>query len=297
MECISKSLQNMIAKARQETCELNGWILITPKIAEELLKLNVNNYRTKSKSTVEKYAKDMLCGLWEANGESIAISKDGVLRNGQHRLAAIVKSGKPVLMYMVFDADPSTIYDIQHKRTCVQILRAMGYSVSNIVPGVARAVIRGYIGRSTVGEGKICEYAVKNAECLKKAESVVLERQNQGNVGRKVSCATIAYCVLRTGEISESELRDFFKVLNSGKKKGIRKDTSSVMALRKQLMSVPDNSCDTRNKMLEYTYQALKDFHAGIAVDKEFFYPDGGNNAERLIREVQCMDGFCSVAA
>ena len=297
MEWMTKPLYNVITKARQKTFELNGWVLITPKIAAELLKLNVNNYRTKDKHTVDKYAKDMLCGLWEANGEPIVISNDGILRNGQHRLAAIIKSGKPVLVYVVFDANPSTIYDLQHKRTCVQVIRAMGYSVSTIVPCVARTVICGRIDRTKIGDGKICDYALKNIDTLKMAESIILEKRNEGKVGRKASCAAIVYSVLRTGEMNESELRDFFKVLNSGKKKGIKRDISSALALRKQLLSLPDHSYDTRNRIMEYTYQALKDFHAGTAVEEGFAYPDNGKNAERLIREVQCMDGFCSAAA
>lgn len=297
MERMGKALYNAILKAKQATCELNGWILVTPKIAEELLKLNVNNYRVKSKDAVAKYAKDMLFGLWEANGESITFSKDGILRNGQHRLAAIIKCGKPVLMYMIFDADPSTVYDVQHKRTCVQILRAMGYSVTPVTPSIARTVMLGCVAKSNIGDGKICDYATKHIDALKKTENIITEKCNLGKVGRRASCATVVYCMLRTGEIPETELRDFFKVLNSGDKKETNKDASSVLALRKQLMSLKDNSYDTRNRMMEYTYLAIKDFHAGISVMKNFVYPCGGKNAERLIKEVQCMDHQCSFAA
>jgi hypothetical protein len=67
--------------------------LITPELASSLLETNSNN-RNLSKGTVEAYANDMLAGNWdESVGDAISIDTDGVLRNGQHRLSAIVLSG------------------------------------------------------------------------------------------------------------------------------------------------------------------------------------------------------------
>ena len=113
----------------------------------------------------------------------------------------------------------------------------------------------------------------------------------------KAPCATVAYCMLRTGEIPESELIDFFKVMNSNKKCGVKKDVSSALALRNQIDSYDGHSDSLNNRFAEYTYLALKDFHAGIAVAKGFNYPDGGKDAERLITIVRCMDGMCTKAA
>ena len=298
MKWMTKPLYNMIAKARQETFELNGWILITVDLAKEFLKLNIRNYRPVMKNVIDKYSKDIAKGLWEKNGEAIVISKDGVLRNGQHRLNGIIKSGVPALMYMIFDADNCVMFDMQSKRSCRQIIRDLGHSVSNLTPAVSRAVLLGKIGTSIVGDNEVCNYAMNNIDALKKAEGIVKTKVGKAKVvASKTSCATIAYCMLRTGEVSENELRDFFKVMNSNCKCGVKRDVSSAIVLRRQIESYAGHGDNLSNRFMEFTYLALMDFHNNVHVDRKFIYSDTGNNAKRLIREVQCMDGFCSVAA
>ena len=298
MNWMTKTLYNMIKTAKEETFELNGWLLITPKLAKELLKLNVRNYRTLRKNVVEKYSKDIAKGLWEKNGEPIVISKDGIMRNGQHRLNGIVKSGVPALIYVIFDADTTAMFDTHSKRTIVQILRDLGYSVSPIVPSIARAIIMGKITTCTVGDNEIVNYCIKNMDYLKKVEKIIRTKIGKTKfVGTKASCATIAYCMLKTGEIPENELYDFFKVLNSNDKCGVKRNVNSALALRRQIESYAGHGDNLSNRFMEFTYLALMDFHNNVSVDKKFIYSDTGNNAARLIREVQCMDGNCPLAA
>ena len=71
--------------------------LITPKIAEQYLAKNSNNYSRLYKATVDQYAYEMLNGEWIFNGEAIKFNKSGKLVDGQHRLSAIVKSDVPYL--------------------------------------------------------------------------------------------------------------------------------------------------------------------------------------------------------
>ena len=69
---------------------------ITPKMAEALLQKNETN-RTLSLKTVEAYAEDMRQGHWDYRSDcGISIDSEGILRDGQHRLNAIIKYGKPV---------------------------------------------------------------------------------------------------------------------------------------------------------------------------------------------------------
>lgn len=65
---------------------------ITPATALEMLDRNPDN-RPISAKTVAKLASDMQAGLWATNGESIVISKEGLLNDGQHRLRAVAESG------------------------------------------------------------------------------------------------------------------------------------------------------------------------------------------------------------
>lgn len=74
--------------------------VISPAYAKELLERSMPN-RPLSEHTVARYAVDMADGLWINNGQGIVISDTGELLDGQHRLHAIIKSGKTVAMLVV----------------------------------------------------------------------------------------------------------------------------------------------------------------------------------------------------
>jgi hypothetical protein len=65
-------------------------VLVTPEIAEYILKVANCNNRNISKATVDSYVNDIWNGAWKDNGERVKFGKDGNLRDGQHRLSAIV---------------------------------------------------------------------------------------------------------------------------------------------------------------------------------------------------------------
>lgn len=65
--------------------------VIGVKEAADYLQYNTNN-RPIRQSHVDHLADEMLSGRWKFNGESIIFDDQGVLRNGQHRLTAILKA-------------------------------------------------------------------------------------------------------------------------------------------------------------------------------------------------------------
>lgn len=102
--------------------------LITPSKAEEYLAANKTN-RPLNKKRVEYYAAQMENGEWKFNGQSISFLADGTLGDGQHRLAAIIKSGKEQLMNVVrgIDAKAFATYDVGATRSASDV-----FSVANI---------------------------------------------------------------------------------------------------------------------------------------------------------------------
>lgn len=74
---------------------------ITPGLATEFLKRNVNN-RPLNKKHVDELADQMSKGLWIFNGDSIKFNTKGELVNGQHTCSAVVKSGKTITMNVQF---------------------------------------------------------------------------------------------------------------------------------------------------------------------------------------------------
>ena len=121
---------------------------ITPAKAKEYLKKNTNNYRKMSRSTIRSYAEDIKNGRWELNGETIIFGKDGVLKDGQHRLAAIVLAGKPadILVVRGVETDAHKI-DIGKVRTNVDILNAEGFECDATLVATANIVVNQFSGR------------------------------------------------------------------------------------------------------------------------------------------------------
>lgn len=91
--------------------------IITPDKAQKLLELNESN-RPISKHTVDAYARDICNGNWTENSaNAIAISEDGYLQDGQHRLNAVIKAGIPVTMWVCYGCQKDAIYDSNRRRS------------------------------------------------------------------------------------------------------------------------------------------------------------------------------------
>ena len=94
-------------------------MVITPEDAKQLLERN-NNNRKLSRDIVRKYAKSMSDGKWEPNADMIAFNEEGCLVNGQHRLFAIVESGKSIDCFIGCNIPFSIQQDRLYKRTIAQ---------------------------------------------------------------------------------------------------------------------------------------------------------------------------------
>jgi len=77
-------------------------VIITPEMAEELLKRNCIN-RTIKKPRVQRLANAIKRGEWRYNGEPIKMTNDDRLYDGQHRLSAIVVSRIPILTNLILN--------------------------------------------------------------------------------------------------------------------------------------------------------------------------------------------------
>jgi hypothetical protein len=81
--------------------------LITPKIATEILENHNPRNRNVSDSTVSAYATDMKNGRWTLTHQGLAFDENNDLIDGQHRLWAVIFSGKEI-EFMVTRGIPVT---------------------------------------------------------------------------------------------------------------------------------------------------------------------------------------------
>lgn len=95
-------LEGRIAAAKKEP--QSEIVTITPILAKLLLERNDDN-RPISQIGIERLRRDMEAGRFEFNGQPIVVSKEGLLNDGQHRITAIIESGRSLRCPVIFGAD------------------------------------------------------------------------------------------------------------------------------------------------------------------------------------------------
>lgn len=210
--------------------------LIGPELAARLLERNTMN-RPLSSRKVEIYAKYMANGEWQLNGEPIIVADTGKLLNGQHRLHAIIKCGKPqwaTLTTGIKEAAFATI-DNSPGRPNKDVLAVAGYKN----PGTLSSAITYLIALKRNGTGEHLRVPPSKTEIVAFAES-------HPELCHYVSRAETYYkrfSALPKGDaaamgylfslVNENKEREFFDGLTTGA--GLSA-SSPVLALRNKLI-------------------------------------------------------------
>jgi hypothetical protein len=118
-------------------------IKITPSLAKDLLSKRTDEQsRRLNQRHVKKLAGMMSCGEWqELNGDTICIDLNGNLIDGQHRLAAIIDSGKSVKAILVSGLEPDTFYtkdQMARPRGTGDVFRMEGVANHSVIPSGLR---------------------------------------------------------------------------------------------------------------------------------------------------------------
>ena len=91
------------------------WEDITPEKAAAYLDGNAAG-RKLSESTVSDYARDMAAGRWLPSPQGIILDGDGVMVDGQHRMAAIIRAGVTVQIWVTRGADRASFVVLDGQR-------------------------------------------------------------------------------------------------------------------------------------------------------------------------------------
>lgn len=259
---------------------------ITPTIARKYLAMNSNNPRRLNKNTAASYAEDMKAGKWELNGEAIVFDEEGNLRNGQHRLLAVIKADIGVDFLVVRGiAKDTNIYDMQMKRSISQELR-----IASTVEAVAAEVIMDcYRTNGIRPKGLIRDYIIEHEADLNLAYSISYIGGKMAK-SRKRDIVLGIYLLIRTGYNIE-ELKAFFTVVNSGFPIENRVSTPAIVfAKMLDVMNSVTNRTEALKKV-ETLISALDDFKNEIN-RKVAYRISKTNRAEALIAKVRKMDNL-----
>lgn len=115
---------------------------VTPEMAVAFLANNPSN-RAISACSVEFLAEQMKAGRWSEHVAPIVFNDRGELIDGQTRLSALVRYGKPLRMEIKRNVpdDVRPLIDTGKKRVAADWLQMLGYENTTTVAGAARIVL------------------------------------------------------------------------------------------------------------------------------------------------------------
>jgi hypothetical protein len=196
--------------------------LISPQRAKELLEQNTCN-RTLRENHVKNLASDMLNGLWrDKTGESIKFTKSGQLIDGQHRLHAVIRSGKSIRFMICegLDANVMDVIDTGIKRNASDVLFLKGVKNASVASAIIKSFLSDRLQASQSNIG-ISNRMIEN-EYLSDAvfwDNVSEQASKWYRQCRAVSTTLFGYCyacVLRKGKNATKAIT-FFSGISTGK--------------------------------------------------------------------------------
>lgn len=110
-------------------------------MATKMLKNNQINRPLKG-WLVDYLAKAITSGDFVYNGESVIVSKDGYLLDGQHRLSAIVKTGIPCQIELIEGVNKKVMptIDTGSGRSAADVFAMNGFKNCNVLAGVVKLI-------------------------------------------------------------------------------------------------------------------------------------------------------------
>ncbi|RAU21094.1 hypothetical protein CU669_15175 [Paramagnetospirillum kuznetsovii] len=113
---------------------------ITPDMAKYILETHNLHNRPKKPAKISEYATDMHSGSWGLTGDTIKFSDLRLLRDGQNRLLACLKSGDPFTTHIVFGIEDKLFHkmDIGKVRTGSDCLAIVGVKNSTLIAASIR---------------------------------------------------------------------------------------------------------------------------------------------------------------
>jgi hypothetical protein len=115
---------------------------ISPAKAHEMLSTNTKNRKMRTR-TIRAFARDMAAGKWQLTGEAVKVDTAGNLRDGQHRMAAVIEAGVTVPMLVVRGVTPESqrVMDSGIKRNATDQLDMGGRKNTRIMAAAARLAL------------------------------------------------------------------------------------------------------------------------------------------------------------
>jgi hypothetical protein len=206
-------LGDMIAQYQEPTARL---MLITPAMAQAMVERAAFN-RKVTDSWVGRLSTIMVEGRWHIIPSGPAFDTNGHLRDAQHRLRSIIKSGKSVHMFVFFGLSPKAFdaIDVGLKRSASQMLARDGIPYTSLLPAVVRMMHRLDNGGAAFDEQGVALTAKEmweESDILGEAVRAAYLVQDFG----AISASVVAYHRIVTRSTHAARLGEFWEKLAHG---------------------------------------------------------------------------------
>lgn len=255
-------LQLRLDRGRREKFAEFG--LLTPSLAKLLLSINGSN-RPIRETRAEQYAKDILAGRWETNGEAVAISSCGNLNEGQHRCTAVIIANKPIEVVFSFGVsyESRLTTNTGAPKTAGDFLGMDGVKNANNLAAIASGVIdyEGFGKLSTTAVSKPTKSEVRErVMCDDGIERSFLAVRKKG-AGRIASNSILGMAHYIFSEVDADAADEFFDKLISGAE---LKQRDPIHVAREKLID-PYKRLN-KNEQLKCIFMAWNNWRAGKTV-------------------------------
>jgi hypothetical protein len=235
-------------------------VMMTPEWAKQILSLNLSNNRNLVPSRVQTFSDAMRRCEWKLNGETVKMTSEGVLLDGQHRLHAVIRSGMtvPVTIAMGVPRDCMGTIDIGLARNVSHYLTIKKYSNSSKVAAMCGWHLR-WLNRQTsrrkIPLQPLARLTPELAENMVSINPGILESASFiGNLSHKlkgmIATSLAAYCHFLFSRRDKAKADDFVTMLAKGTN---LTENDSIYKLRERLSAMSQS----RSKFPDYDYMAV----------------------------------------
>jgi len=194
---------------------------LTPALAQVLMDNNEGN-RPIRPAKLAQYIDDIQNDRWEFNGETIIISKEGLMNNGQHRSIAVIETDKPIETLFVFGIERQTrkTVDTGASRGPHDQLSADGYTQPTTMAAISRFVLSyeandglGFANLNRISGPEVYDRA-KNDALIDKAAQFPYHHGNKAK--RLAPPSVLGFCFYEFTKIDAQAATDFLEQVITG---------------------------------------------------------------------------------
>lgn len=246
------------------------YVLVTPEKAKEYLSNNEKNRKVKQR-VVDEYAKLMINDQWDTASSGAFIFLHGEqLRDGQHRLQAIIKANVAMWCVVVKPSKKPWVFDVGSSRTIADTAK-YGDKADSLVNSKLLGYVKFFL---TYGTGKeaterptdmdVINYAEKHIDYLLKAYYITETARSGYDIrsGRGNYIGAAIYCALRCG-VPEETLNAFVECYSKGL--FTNENMTAAIVFRKMLQKSQQGKTDGshayRQSMFKAVQEAIKLFY------------------------------------